>query len=116
MSYHNQNYWIFLDFLHRPVFCEIENTSFRKLDLFPKRRVPGIFLEYWTVEKVQKSSNSDSSLNLVHFFSFLSVTSLHFRYLTCLIVKVSLNWPRKRKVSEYGAVRTCRFLFTVAMF
>jgi hypothetical protein len=25
----------FLDFFHRPVFYRIENTTFRKLDLFP---------------------------------------------------------------------------------
>jgi hypothetical protein len=25
----------FLDFVHRPVFQKIENTTFRKLDLFP---------------------------------------------------------------------------------
>jgi hypothetical protein len=25
----------FLDFFHRPVFCKIENTTFRKLNLFP---------------------------------------------------------------------------------
>jgi hypothetical protein len=26
---------VFLDFVHRPVFQEAENTTFRKLDLFP---------------------------------------------------------------------------------
>jgi hypothetical protein len=25
----------FLDFVHRPVFLKLENTTFRKLDLFP---------------------------------------------------------------------------------
>jgi hypothetical protein len=25
----------FLDFVHRPVFCKLENTTFRELDLFP---------------------------------------------------------------------------------
>jgi hypothetical protein len=35
----------------------IENTMFRKLDLFPKRRV-FYFLEYRMMGKVQKPSNS----------------------------------------------------------
>jgi hypothetical protein len=31
----------FLDFLHRPVFQRLENTTFRKLDLFPSSGVGG---------------------------------------------------------------------------
>jgi hypothetical protein len=31
----------FLDFFHRPVFWKLENTTFRKLDLFPSSGVGG---------------------------------------------------------------------------
>jgi hypothetical protein len=32
---HTQNYCFFFLLSHRPVFYRLENTSFRKLDLFP---------------------------------------------------------------------------------
>jgi hypothetical protein len=32
--YNTKNYWV-LDFVHHPVFYKLENTTFRKLDLFP---------------------------------------------------------------------------------
>jgi hypothetical protein len=35
MVYSTQNYWVFLDIFHRPVFWELENTTFRAPDLFP---------------------------------------------------------------------------------
>jgi hypothetical protein len=38
MVYNTRNYWV-LDFLHRPVFWELENTTFRKLHLFPSSGV-----------------------------------------------------------------------------
>jgi hypothetical protein len=38
MVFNTQNYWV-LDFLHRPVFQKIKNTTFRKEMQFPKRRV-----------------------------------------------------------------------------
>jgi hypothetical protein len=34
MVYNTQNYWV-LGLFHRPVFYRLENTTFRKLDLFP---------------------------------------------------------------------------------
>jgi hypothetical protein len=34
MMYNTQNYWVFGRF-HHPVFWKTENTTFRKLDLFP---------------------------------------------------------------------------------
>jgi hypothetical protein len=36
----------FLDFVHRPEFCKQENTTFRKLDLFPSSGEWGHLL-YW---------------------------------------------------------------------
>jgi hypothetical protein len=51
-----QNYWVFGPF-HGPVFYKIENTTFRKEIQFPKRRV-FYFVEYRTMVKVEKSSNS----------------------------------------------------------
>jgi hypothetical protein len=34
MVCNTQNYWG-MDFFHRPVFWKTDNTTFRKLDLFP---------------------------------------------------------------------------------
>jgi hypothetical protein len=34
MVYNTQNYWSF-GLVHRPVFQKLENTTFRKMDLFP---------------------------------------------------------------------------------
>jgi hypothetical protein len=33
--YKTWNYLFFFYFIHRPVFYKLENTTFRKLDLFP---------------------------------------------------------------------------------
>jgi hypothetical protein len=82
----------FLDFFHRPMFYKIENTTFRKLDLFPKRRV-FYFLEYQTMERVQKSSNP-------------------VYYIRCLTTLASrLYSVDNRMINKYGGVgwmRTCR--------
>jgi hypothetical protein len=43
MLYHTQNYWVF-GLFHRPVFYELENTMFRKLDMFPSSGVGGLGL------------------------------------------------------------------------
>jgi hypothetical protein len=44
MVYHTQNYWIF-GLFHCPVFYELENTTFRQLDLFP---FSGANLNHWS--------------------------------------------------------------------
>jgi hypothetical protein len=41
-----QNHWV-LDFFHCPVFYRIENTTFRKLDLFPSSDEKGRHLLSW---------------------------------------------------------------------
>jgi hypothetical protein len=48
----------FLNFVHRPEFYKQENTTFRKLDLFPKRCV-FLFIEFRTMDKVQKPSSNE---------------------------------------------------------
>jgi hypothetical protein len=47
-----------LDFVHRPDFHKPENTTFRKLDLFPKRCVFW-FVEIQMMDKVQKLSSNE---------------------------------------------------------
>jgi hypothetical protein len=51
----------FLDFVHCPVFYKLENTAFRKVDLFLSSGGGSVFwfLEYWMMDKVQKPSNSE---------------------------------------------------------
>jgi hypothetical protein len=64
MVYNTQNYWVFGLF---PSSGILENTSFRKLDLLPHLHLrtetnlvseTPCSLEYQTMEKVQKPSNS----------------------------------------------------------
>jgi hypothetical protein len=48
----------FLDSVHRPGFHKQGNTTFWKLDLFPKRCV-SLFMESRTMDKVQKPSSNE---------------------------------------------------------
>jgi hypothetical protein len=41
MVYHTQNYWVSGFFFHCPVFYGTENTTFRKMNLFPSSYVGG---------------------------------------------------------------------------
>jgi hypothetical protein len=52
----------------------LKNTTFRKLDLFPKRRV---FLEYRMMEKFQKHS-----ANSVRHYSYIRFSCKRFRLQT----------------------------------
>jgi hypothetical protein len=46
MVYNTQNYWI-LGIFHRPVFKRLENTTFRKLDLFSSSGEVGRHILSW---------------------------------------------------------------------
>jgi hypothetical protein len=76
MLYNTRNYK-FLDFVHRPVFYKIENSSFNvsetgsvsvlrsggrtpsQLGPLERGNLNHYFVEYWTMDKVQKLSNSE---------------------------------------------------------
>jgi hypothetical protein len=98
----------FLDFVHRPVFQKLENTTFRKLDLFPSsgegaktltllgplsdsltwgrkhvqfpKRCVFQFLDDRTTNKVQKPTNSEC------------YTSLSERNISYLLKELSPSW------------------------
>jgi hypothetical protein len=42
MVYNTQNHSVFLDFVHRPVFSKLKNTTFWKLDKFPSSGEVGV--------------------------------------------------------------------------
>jgi hypothetical protein len=46
---------VFLDFFHRPVFERLENTTFRKLDLFSSSGEGGRHLLSWILERANLS-------------------------------------------------------------
>jgi hypothetical protein len=56
----------FLDFIHRPAFQKLDNTTFRKLDLFPPSHEDGnrcscrnvVFYSWWYTGQWKKSKNA----------------------------------------------------------
>jgi hypothetical protein len=62
----------FLDFVHCPVLYKLENTTFKIVDLFLSLGGGSVFcfLEYWTMDKVQKPSNSEYYTPSTEIFRF----------------------------------------------
>jgi hypothetical protein len=85
-----------LVFFHRPIFQKIENTTFRKLDLFPKRRV-FYLLEYRTMENIQKPSN----------YVWYTPWSEHFRIYSERIGEPVKTWEKCGALGWWGRASAC---------
>jgi hypothetical protein len=81
MVHNTQNYWVF--------------------ELFPSSRIPS--LEYQTMEKVQKPSNSDCSIS----FFVHSSCDFFFRTLKRILVAV---YNSLRGNQKYGLNFVCKFV------
>jgi hypothetical protein len=77
-AYHRING--FLDFFHRPVFYRLENTTFRKLDLFPSSGEGGSALVFGFVGYVCSTN----------FYFLFYPSSTHVRALSLFLLYIFL--------------------------